>query len=178
MTLALSIRKIHRENKWEMQSGYVFRGILTIRASCIFQLYFLVLFHHWHQYYLHFNFLKWWRIEREKIHSRGNLCALPLSIGRAGSEPSLEMWSWGSTKLHPFQKWGTLIPLWRREEVDGGDALASKLLGTLHSAVSWAVTLMDAHIAFGFVPDVIYVATDLAFFLTSCFLPCALPLKN
>lgn len=46
----------------------------------------------------------------------------------------------------------------------GGDAVASGLLGTLQSAVPSAGTLMDAHIAFGFVPDVIYVATDLAFF--------------
>lgn len=76
----------------------------------------------------------------------------------------LETWSWGYTKLHPFNKWDTLIPLWRKEEMYAGDAMASKLLGTLQSAVSWAVTLMDTHIAFGFVPDVIYVATDLAFF--------------
>lgn len=74
------------------------------------------------------------------------------------------MWSWGSPKLHPSGEWNTLIPLWKKEEVYVGDAVASKLLGTLQCDVSWAVTLMDAHIAFGFVPDVIYVATDLAFF--------------
>lgn len=166
-----------RENKWEMQSGYVFRGILTIRTDCIFQLYFLSVFDHWHQYHLHFNVLNdgW----RDKNYTAGAICVLyHCQLG----ELVLNLFF-----RNVILRFPEAASFWWVKHTDSpvekGRGVCRRCCGlqaAWHTAV-WCFLTCDSdgctHCLW-ICPWCNLCSNWLGLFLPSCFLPCALPLKN